>query len=57
MFQVTGAFAEFERSMVRRHVHAGLRRAVDAGKRSGLPLNRPLLEKLIQSQLRAGAGA
>ncbi|MFZ2075066.1 MAG: recombinase family protein, partial [Xanthobacteraceae bacterium] len=28
MFQVTGAFAEFERSMIRERVHAGLKRAV-----------------------------
>lgn len=32
MFQVTGAFAEFERSMIRERVHAGLRRAVASGK-------------------------
>jgi DNA invertase Pin-like site-specific DNA recombinase len=32
MFQVTGAFAEFERSMIRERVHAGLKRAKAAGK-------------------------
>ena len=32
MFQITGAFAEFERSMIRERVHAGLKRAVAAGK-------------------------
>ncbi|MGA8698936.1 MAG: recombinase family protein [Xanthobacteraceae bacterium] len=32
MFQVTGAFAEFERSMIRERVHAGLKRAVAASK-------------------------
>jgi DNA invertase Pin-like site-specific DNA recombinase len=32
MFQVTGAFAEFERSMIRQRVNAGLKRAVEAGK-------------------------
>ena len=31
-FQVTGAFAEFERSMIRQQVRAGLRRAVAQGK-------------------------
>ena len=56
MFQVTGAFAEFERSMTRRRVHAGLKRAVDAGKRLGRPRIDPALEKQIQSQLRAGKG-
>ena len=29
MFQVTGAFAEFERSMIRQRVRAGLKRAVE----------------------------
>jgi DNA invertase Pin-like site-specific DNA recombinase len=32
MFQVTGAFAEFERSMIRERVKAGLKRAVAAGE-------------------------
>jgi DNA invertase Pin-like site-specific DNA recombinase len=32
MFQVTGAFAEFERSMTRQRDNAGLRRAVEQGK-------------------------
>ena len=57
MFQVTGAFAEFERSMARQRVHTGLRRAVDAGKQLGRPRIAPLLEKRIQSQLRAGNSA
>jgi DNA invertase Pin-like site-specific DNA recombinase len=35
MFQVTGAFAEFERSMIRQRVHAGLKRAVEAGETLG----------------------
>ena len=34
MFQVCGAFAEFERSMIRQRVTAGLKRAVEAGKNS-----------------------
>jgi DNA invertase Pin-like site-specific DNA recombinase len=37
MFQVTGAFAEFERSMIRQRVNAGLKRAVEQGKRLGRP--------------------
>ena len=57
MFQVTGAFAEFERSMIRQRVHAaGLRRAVERGKRLGRPKIDAALEKRIQSQLRAGKG-
>lgn len=56
MFQVTGAFAEFERSMIRQRIHAGLKRAVEAGKRLGRPRIDPALEKRIQNQLRAGKG-
>ena len=32
MFQVTGAFAELERAMIRQRIHAGLRHAVANGK-------------------------
>jgi DNA invertase Pin-like site-specific DNA recombinase len=35
MFQITGAFAEFERSMIRTRVNAGLNRAKDQIKRNG----------------------
>src|SRR6516162_9253620 len=35
MFQVTGAFAEFERSMIRTRANAGLKRAKDQIKRQG----------------------
>ena len=37
MFQITGAFAEFERSMIRQRVNAGLKRAVEQGKQLGRP--------------------
>jgi DNA invertase Pin-like site-specific DNA recombinase len=56
MFQVTGAFAEFERSMIRQRVTAGLKRAVEAGKTLGRPRVSPAIEKRIQAQLRAGKG-
>ena len=56
MFQVTGAFAEFERSMIRQRIRAGLKRAKEAGKRLGRPRIPAELEKRIQSQLRAGKG-
>jgi DNA invertase Pin-like site-specific DNA recombinase len=56
MFQVCGAFAEFERSMIRQRVNAGLRRAVEAGKQLGRPRISPALEKRIQTQLRANKG-
>jgi DNA invertase Pin-like site-specific DNA recombinase len=41
MFQIVGAFAEFERSMIRQRIHAGLKRAVAQGKILGRPLNDP----------------
>jgi DNA invertase Pin-like site-specific DNA recombinase len=56
MFQITGAFAEFERSMIRQRIRAGLKRAVEAGKQLGRPKIDPALEKRIQTQLRAGKG-
>jgi DNA invertase Pin-like site-specific DNA recombinase len=56
MFQVTGAFAEFERSMIRQRVHAGLKRTVEQGKTLGRPRISKALEKRIRAQLRAGKG-
>jgi DNA invertase Pin-like site-specific DNA recombinase len=56
MFQVTGAFAEFERSMIRQRVHAGLKRAVAQGKQLGRPKLDAAIEKRIQAQLRVGKG-
>jgi DNA invertase Pin-like site-specific DNA recombinase len=56
MFQVTGAFAEFERSMIRQRINAGLKRAVEAGKTLGRPRISEKVEKHIQEQLRAGKG-
>jgi DNA invertase Pin-like site-specific DNA recombinase len=37
MFQMTGVFAEFERSMIRERVRAGLARAVAEGTKLGRP--------------------
>ena len=56
MFQVTGAFAEFERSMIRQRVKAGLRRAVEQGKTLGRKKIKPAIEKRIQDHLRQGTG-
>jgi DNA invertase Pin-like site-specific DNA recombinase len=56
IFQITGAFAEFERSMIRQRVRAGLKRAKEAGKRLGRPRIPAELQKRIQGQLRAGKG-
>jgi DNA invertase Pin-like site-specific DNA recombinase len=56
MFQITGAFAEFERSMIRQRVRAGLKRAVESGKQLGRPKIDIAVEKRIQAQLRAKKG-
>ena len=56
MFQVCGAFGEFERSMIRQRIHAGLKRAVAQGKQLGRPRIDPALEKRIQAHLRGGKG-
>jgi DNA invertase Pin-like site-specific DNA recombinase len=56
MFQITGAFAEFERGMIRQRVRAGLKRAVESGKQLGRPKIDPAIEKRIQAQLRTKKG-
>src|SRR5262249_33647230 len=48
MFQVCGAYAEFERNMIQQRIHAGLKSAVAQGNAA--------LEKRIQTQLRGGKG-
>jgi resolvase-like protein len=49
--QVTSAFAEFERSMIRQRVRAGLRRAVAQGKVLGRPKLAAELEQRIRAAL------
>jgi DNA invertase Pin-like site-specific DNA recombinase len=56
MFQVTGAFAEFERSMIKQRINAGLKRAIDQGKQLGRPRISPEVEKQIQDLQRAKKG-
>jgi DNA invertase Pin-like site-specific DNA recombinase len=56
MFQVCGAFAEFERSMIRQRVNAGLKRAIEQGKQLGRPKIDAAIEKRIQGHLRAAKG-
>jgi len=56
VFQVTGAFAEFERSMIRQRVKAGLKRAIAQGKRLGRPKVDSTLERKAQKQLQKGVG-
>ena len=56
MFQITGAFAEFERSMIRQRVRAGLKRAIESGKQLGRPKIDAAIERRIKAQLRAKKG-
>jgi DNA invertase Pin-like site-specific DNA recombinase len=53
---ITGAFAEFERSMIRQRVKAGLKRAVAQGAKLGRPKVDPALERKAQKQLAKGTG-
>jgi DNA invertase Pin-like site-specific DNA recombinase len=43
MFQMLGVFAEFERSMIRERVLAGMARAKERGTRSGKAIGRPTI--------------
>lgn len=56
MFQMLGVFAEFERSMIRERVLAGLGRAKAKGTRIGRPPMEPKLVRQIQEALAAGTG-
>jgi len=55
-FQVTGAFAEFERAMIRSRVRAGLERARARGVRLGRPKTGAKVEAAIRARLAAGEG-
>jgi DNA invertase Pin-like site-specific DNA recombinase len=55
-FHVTGAFAEFERDMIRSRVNAGLDRARARGVRLGRPTVAPRVEAAIKARLATGTG-
>jgi DNA invertase Pin-like site-specific DNA recombinase len=55
-FQITGAFAEFERSMIRQRVKLGLKRAKAQGKQLGRPAIGVELERKARRELRKGTG-
>jgi DNA invertase Pin-like site-specific DNA recombinase len=55
-FQVTGAFAEFERGMIRSRVMAGLERARARGVRLGRPRTNAKVEAAIRGRLASGEG-
>jgi Resolvase, N terminal domain len=56
VFQVTGAFAEFERSLIRQRVRAGLKRAVAQGTKLGRPKVAAKVEAAIRATLAGGTG-
>ena len=54
MFQMCGVFAEFERSIIRERINAGLSRARSNGKRLWRPGVDESIEKVIRGALRGG---
>jgi DNA invertase Pin-like site-specific DNA recombinase len=56
LFQMLGAFAEFERAMIRERVMAGLARARAQGKQLGRRRVAPEVERNIRAALKAGTG-
>jgi DNA invertase Pin-like site-specific DNA recombinase len=56
MFQVTGAFAECERSMIKQRINAGLKRAVEQGKQLGRPRSPRRSKSASETLLRAKKG-
>jgi len=56
VFQVTGAFAEFERTMIRQRIKAGLKRAVAQGVTLGRPKIDSATERKVRKHLANGLG-
>jgi DNA invertase Pin-like site-specific DNA recombinase len=54
LFQMLGVFAEFERSLIRARVLAGLKRAKAAGKVLGRPKVEQQIEQAIRARLKTG---
>ena len=54
LFQMLGVFAEFERSMIRERVMAGLDRARSQGKRLGRPPVPPILIEILKCMREEG---
>jgi len=53
---VTGAFAEFERTMIRQRIKAGLKRAVAQGVKLGRPKIDNATARKVRRQLAKGVG-
>jgi len=56
VFQLTGAFAEFERTMIRQRIKAGLKRAMAQGVKLGRPKIDSATERKVRNQLAKGVG-
>ena len=56
VFQLTGAFAEFERTMIRQRVKAGLKRAIAQGVKLGRPKIDSATERKVRRLLAKGVG-
>ena len=56
VFQLTGAFAEFERTMIRQRIKSGLKRAVAQGVKLGRPKIDSTTERKVRKQLAKGVG-
>ena len=56
VFQVTGAFAEFERTMNRQRIKAGLKRAVAQGVKLGRPKIDSATERKVRKRIAKGMG-
>src|SRR5262249_15396896 len=55
-FQLSGDIAEFERSMIRQRIKAGLKRAVAQGVKLGRPKIDSATERKVRKQLAKGVG-
>jgi DNA invertase Pin-like site-specific DNA recombinase len=56
LFQLTGAFAEFERTIIRQRIKAGLKRAIAQGVKLGRPKIDGATERKVRRQLAKGVG-
>jgi DNA invertase Pin-like site-specific DNA recombinase len=52
IFQITGAFAEFERSMIRQRINLGLERARKHGTKSEAPIGRAPIDPKLADRAR-----
>jgi DNA invertase Pin-like site-specific DNA recombinase len=56
VFQIAGAFAEFERTMIRQRIKAGLKRAIAQGVKLGRPKIDSATERKVRMRLAKGMG-